>query len=58
MKGKRGSVLVSNGKTGEVLSYVSSPSLSPVLFTSGPTNDEWNDTEDWILFLGNKYYRN
>ena len=43
MKGKRGSVLVSNGKTGEVLSYVSSPSLSPVLFTSGPTNDEWND---------------
>ena len=42
MEGKKGSVLVSNAKTGEILAYVSSPEISPDLFAGGISHDEWN----------------
>ena len=43
MIGKKGSVLVSNAKTGDVLAFVSSPGLSPEVFSGGTSNEEWEN---------------
>ena len=43
MEGKRGSVIVGEPNTGEILSFVNSPSYSPDLFTGATLSDEWND---------------
>ena len=41
MIGKKGSVLVSNAKTGDILAFVSSPVMSPEVFSGGTSNEEW-----------------
>ncbi|MFN3411332.1 MAG: penicillin-binding protein 2 [Exilispira sp.] len=42
LEGYRGSVIVSNAKTGEILVLVSSPSIDPNLFISGMTTEQFN----------------
>jgi len=42
MNGKRGSIIVGDPKTGEIVSYVNSPSYPPDLFTGATSLDEWN----------------
>ncbi len=41
MSGKKGTVLVSNAKTGDILAYVSSPGLSPQIFSGGTSHEQW-----------------
>jgi penicillin-binding protein 2 len=43
MIGKKGSVLVSNAKTGDILAFVSSPGISPEVFSGGTSHEEWNN---------------
>tara|TARA_Y100000817_G_scaffold86577_1_gene67226 strand:+ start:329 stop:2020 length:1692 start_codon:yes stop_codon:yes gene_type:complete len=42
-KGKKGVVIVSNPKTGEILSLLSSPDYKPDLFTGLVSNDDWKE---------------
>jgi len=42
LQGYRGSVIVSNAKTGEILVLVSSPSIDPNLFVKGMTTEQFN----------------
>lgn len=42
LQGYRGSVIVSNAKTGEILVLASSPSIDPNLFISGMTSEQFN----------------
>ncbi len=42
MSGKRGCIIISEPETGEILSFVNSPSYSPDLFTGATMPDEWN----------------
>ena len=39
MIGKKGSVLVSNAKTGDILAFVSSPGISPEVFSGGTSHE-------------------
>ena len=41
--GKKGVVIVSNPKTGEILSLLSSPDYKPDLFTGLVSNDDWKE---------------
>jgi len=43
MIGKKGSVLVSNAKTGDILAFVSAPGLSPEVFSGGTSHEEWKN---------------
>ena len=43
MIGKKGSVLVSNAKTGDILAFVSAPGLSPEVFSGGTSLEEWKN---------------
>ena len=43
MIGKKGSVLVSNAKTGDILAFVSSPGISPEVFSGGTSHEEWKN---------------
>ena len=43
MMEKKGSVLVSNAKTGDILAFVNSPLLSPELFSGGISHEEWKN---------------
>ena len=43
MMEKKGSVLVSNAKTGDILAFVNSPLLSPELFSCGISHEEWKN---------------
>ena len=43
MIGKKGSVLVSNAETGGILAFVSSPGISPKIFSGGTSNEEWKN---------------
>ena len=40
---KKGSVLVSNAKTGDILAFVNAPLLSPELFSAGISHEEWEN---------------
>ncbi|MBU0529879.1 penicillin-binding protein 2 [bacterium] len=42
MNGKRGCAVISDPETGEIFSFVNSPSYSPDLFTGVTISDEWN----------------
>lgn len=42
LQGYRGSVIVTNAKTGEILVLASSPSIDPNLFISGMTTEQFN----------------
>ncbi len=42
MVGKRGCVIVGEPVTGEIFSFVNSPSYSPDLFTGATLSDDWN----------------
>jgi len=42
MKGKRGCAIVGEPTTGEIFSFVNSPSYAPDLFTGATLSDEWN----------------
>ena len=42
MVGKRGCAIVGEPTTGEILSFVNSPSYSPDLFTGATLSDDWN----------------
>ena len=42
-KGKKGVIIVSNPKTGEILSLLSSPDYKPDLFTGLILNDDWKE---------------
>ena len=42
MSGKRGCVIIGEPETGEILSFVNSPSYPPDLFTGATLSDEWN----------------
>lgn len=42
LEGYRGSVIVSNAKTGEILVLASSPSIDPNLFITGMTSEQFN----------------
>ena len=42
MSGKRGCIIIGEPETGEILSFVNSPSYSPDLFTGATLSDEWN----------------
>ena len=41
--GKKGSVLVSNAKTGDILAFVSAPGLSPEVFSGETSHEEWKN---------------
>ena len=43
MIGKRGCVIIGEPETGEIFSFVSSPSYSSNLFTGATLSDEWNE---------------
>lgn len=43
MDGKRGCVIIGEPTTGEILSFVNSPSYSPDLFTGVTLSDKWNE---------------
>ncbi len=43
MEGRRGCVIVGEPTTGEIFSFVNSPSYSPDLFTGATLSNEWNE---------------
>jgi len=42
LDGKRGCVIINEPETGEILSFVNSPSYPPDLFTGATLSDDWN----------------